>query len=93
MPGVKLIPRSTVRFAAARTVVKRSLPGSAVARTASVVTTSWFGSAPWSPLPLTVDVIAQMLTVPSRLTRPVMFRSPSVAGAQGRAVTGLSPVG
>ena len=55
--------------------------------------TSWFGSAPWSPLPLTVEVTAQIVAVPSRLTRPVMLRRPSVAGAHGRPVAGLLPVG
>src|SRR5579862_772059 len=55
--------------------------------------TSWFGSAPWSPPPLTVEVMAQIVTVPSELTRPVRLRSPSVAGDHGRPVTALIPVG
>lgn len=46
-----------------------------------------------SPLPLTVKVMAQIVTVPSRFTLPVMLRRPSVAGAQGRFVPGLFPVG
>ena len=50
-------------------------------------------SAPWSPLPLTVDVMAEIVTVPSRFTRPVMLRRPSVAGAHGRPLAGLFPVG
>jgi len=29
----------------------------------SVTETSWFGSAPWSPPPLTVEVTAQIVTV------------------------------
>jgi hypothetical protein len=37
------------------------------------------GSAPWSPLPLTVEVIAQMVAVPPLFTRPVMLRRPSGA--------------
>ena len=35
----------------------------------------------------------QMVTVPFGLTLPVMFRRPSVAGAQGSLVAGLLPVG
>src|SRR5690348_735655 len=35
------------------------------------------------PPPLTVEVTAQIVAVPSRFTRPVTSRSPSVAGAQG----------
>jgi len=34
-----------------------------------------------------------MVTVPSGLTRPTMFRNPSVAGAQGSPVAALSPAG
>jgi hypothetical protein len=34
-----------------------------------------------------------MVTVPSGLTRPVMFRSPAVAGAQGSPEAALSPAG
>ena len=55
--------------------------------------TSWFGSAPWSPPPLTVEVTPQIVTVPFGLTLPVMFRRPSVAGDHGRLVTELVPVG
>ena len=55
--------------------------------------TSLFGSAPWSPPPLTVEVMAQIVTVPFGLTRPVMLRRPSVAGAHGSPVAALSPVG
>ena len=64
-----------------------------VADGVSVIVTSWFGSAPWSPLPLTVEVIAQIVTVPLALTRPVMLRSPSVAGDHGSPVAALLPVG
>jgi hypothetical protein len=72
-----------------------ALPGprGAVAAGESVISTSLFGSAPWSPPPLTVEVMAQIVTEPSRLTWPVMFRSPSVAGAYGLAVAALVPVG
>ena len=59
----------------------------------SVIATSWLGSAPWSPEPDTVEVTAQTVTEPSRLTRPVMLRRPSVAGAHGSLVTALSPIG
>lgn len=55
--------------------------------------TSRFGSAPTSPLPLTVDVIAQIVTVPSRSTRPVRLRRPAIAGAHGSAVAALLPTG
>ena len=60
--------------------------GAVVAESRSVMATTLFGSAPWSPLPLTVDVSAQIVAVPFRLTRPVMLRRPSVAGAHGRPV-------
>ena len=66
---------------AARTVRKPSHDGRVWALSWSVTSTSLFGSAPWSPLPLTVEVTAQIVTVPLWLTRPVMLRSPSVAGA------------
>jgi len=59
----------------------------------SVIATSKFGSAPWSSFPLTVEVIAQMVTVPSSFTLPVMLRRPSVAGLQGRPVATLFPLG
>ena len=45
------------------------------------------------PPPLTVEEIAQIVTVPSGLTRPVRLRRPSVAGAQGSPVAALMPVG
>ena len=64
-----------------------------MALSGSVIATSLFGSAPWSPLPLTVEVMAQMVTVPLGLTRPVMSRRPSVAGAHGRLVAALIPAG
>jgi hypothetical protein len=47
----------------------------------------------WSPPPLTVEVTAQMVTVPLGLTRPVRLRRPSVAGAHGSPVAELIPVG
>lgn len=56
----------------------------------SVIDASWLGSAPGSPLPLTVDVTAQIVAVPSRLTlagdvaRPVDGRRPGQVG--GRVV-------
>ena len=37
--------------------------------------------------------MAQIVTLPSGLTRPVMLRSPSVAGAHGSPVAALSPAG
>ncbi|HWD51445.1 MAG TPA: hypothetical protein VG412_03530 [Acidimicrobiales bacterium] len=45
------------------------------------------------PLPLTIEVTAPIVAVPLGLTRPVMLRKPSVAGAQGSPVAGLFPVG
>ncbi len=39
-------------------------PADEVADSVSLTATSSFGSAPWSPLPLTVEVIAQTVTVP-----------------------------
>ncbi len=70
------------------TVWKLSFAGGEVpvAAMLSVIETSSFGSAPWSPLPLTVEVSAQMVAVPLGLTSPVMLRSPAVAGAQGSPV-------
>jgi hypothetical protein len=85
VPGVKDTPRSTSPERADWNVRKLSA-GRVCAPSLSVMATTLFGSAPWSPLPLTVEVTAQMVAVPFGLTRPVMFRSPSVA-AQG------SPVG
>ena len=71
---------------AVRTVVKLSVAGRLVAAKLSVIATSLFGSAPWSPFPLTVEVTPQIVTVPSPFTRPVMLRRPSVAGAHGSPV-------
>src|ERR1700722_3803478 len=93
VPGVSDTPRSTSPNCAVRTVVNSSLAGSVVAAILSVIVTSLFGSAPWSPPPLTVAVMAQIVTVPSELTRPVMLRRPSVAGDHGRPVAALLPVG
>src|ERR1017187_1167699 len=92
VPGVNETPRSTWPNPAVRSVAKLSAPG-AVAASWSVMVTSLLGAAPWSPSPLTVEVMVQILTVPSGLTRPVMFRRPSVAGAHGRPVAGLLPAG
>jgi hypothetical protein len=92
MPGVKDTPRSTSPERAAWKVRKLSA-GSACAPGLSVMVTTLFGSAPWSPPPLTVEVTPQMVTVPFRLTWPVMFRNPSVAGAQGSPLAALSPDG
>ena len=86
-------PRSASPERAVRSVAKLSPAGSVVADSVSVTITSLFGSAPWSPLPLTVEVIAQIVTVPSRLTRPVMLRRPSVAGDHGFPVAALLPEG
>src|ERR1700677_1114827 len=93
LPGVKLTPRRTCAYRGAMAVVKSSPDGSEVADSWSVTATSWFASAPWSPPPLTVEVIAQMLTVPLALTLPVRLRRPSVAGAHGRPVAALLPDG
>ena len=93
MPGVNDTPRTTWSYRAGTTVRNRSCAGALVAFSESVISTSWFGSAPWSPPPLTVEVTAQMETVPSRLTWPVRLRRPSVAGAHGSPVTELTPVG
>jgi hypothetical protein len=51
------------------------------------------GSAPWSPPPLTVEVTAQIDTVPSEFTWPAIDRRPSVAGDHGSPVAELVPVG
>src|SRR5580693_2084784 len=94
VPGVNETPRSTSPSPAERTVVNDSDAGGAVvAPRGSVIETSLFGSAPWSPSPLTVEVMPQTVAVPFGLTRPSMLRRPSVAGAQGRPVAALSPVG
>src|SRR6516162_508947 len=93
VPGVKDTPRRTWPAPADWTVWKLSPDGAVVALSGSVIVTSLLGSAPWSPLPLTVDVMAQIVTVPLGLTRPVMLRRPSVPGAQGSPVAALSPVG
>ncbi|HEY6493783.1 MAG TPA: helix-turn-helix transcriptional regulator, partial [Trebonia sp.] len=93
VPGVKDTPRTTWSSRGATTAPNFSADGSAVAPTLSVIETSWFGSAPWSPPPLTVEVTAQIVTVPLALTLPVRFRRPSVAGAHGRLVTELVPAG
>src|SRR5215472_17442764 len=93
VPGVNDTPRTTWSYRTGTTVWNDSHAGSEAASSWSVTDTSWFGSAPWSPPPLIVEVTAQMVTVPSSLTRPVMLRRPSVAGAHGSPVTGLVPVG
>jgi hypothetical protein len=54
--------------------------GKVVSLTRSVTFTSLLGSAPVSPLALMVDVMAKMVTVPSKLCRPAMLRQPPVAG-------------
>ena len=96
VPGVNETPRTTRPDCAFSTVRKPSHAGADVAPSWSVISTSLFGSAPWSPPPLTVEVTAQMVTVPLRLTWPVMFRRPSVAGAHGSPLPPgpeLRPVG
>jgi len=80
--GANATPRKTSPATAVRRVVNCSLAataGSVLERT-SVMDTSLFGSAPWSPLALMVEVTAQMVTVPSLFTLPVRLRRPSVAG-------------
>jgi len=64
VPGVNDTPRSAWPNPAARTVLKASAGGDRAARW-SVIATSLLGSAPWSPFPLTVEVTAQIVTVPS----------------------------
>src|SRR5215472_5585137 len=93
VPGVNETPRRTSPKPADRTVPNISVVGNVVVAMVSVMTTSLLGSAPWSPLPLTVEVMAQIVAVPSPLLRPMMLRSPSVAGDQGRPVAELVPVG
>ena len=93
VPGVNETPRRTSSMPAVRTVVKLSVVGRLVAAKLSVIMTSLFGSAPWSPFPLTVEVTPQIVTVPSPFTRPVMLRRPSVAGDHGSPVAELVPVG
>jgi hypothetical protein len=86
-------PRSTWPNFAVRTVENRSHQAGVIASTGSLIVTSLSGSAPVSPPPLTVDLTAQIVAMPSRPTRPVSARKPSVAGDYGPPVTGLMPVG
>src|SRR5580692_6760509 len=58
--GVNETPRSTSANLAARTMRKPSPAAGTVAASGSVISTSLFGSAPWSPPPLTVEVTAQV---------------------------------
>jgi hypothetical protein len=44
----------------------------------SVIVTISLGSAPLSPDPLVVEVVAQKVTVPFLLTSPVRLRRPTV---------------
>ena len=79
---------------AVRIVRKFSPVAGRPAFSGSVISTSLFGSAPWSPPPLTVEVMAQIVTVPLGLTRPVMLCSPSAAADHGwpvAAATGPRP--
>src|SRR5215469_15851989 len=78
--GANAMPRRTSPAAAVRKVVKDSFAGSVVAARLSVMVTSLLGSAPWSPLVLTAEVTAYIVTVPSLFTLPVMLRRPPVAG-------------
>ena len=80
--GAKVTPRRTSPALALRTMVNFSLAALAavVLASVSVIETKKLGSAPWSPLELTVEVTAQMVTVPSPFTLPAMLRRPSVAG-------------
>lgn len=57
-PGAKETLRNTSRLSVARNVEKLSRRAQWGALNLSVIATSLFGSAPWSPLPLTVEVIA-----------------------------------
>jgi len=75
VPGVNETPRRTSPKPAGRTALNVSVAGSVVVAMVSVMTTSLLGSAPWSPLPLTVEVIAQIVAVPSPLLRPMMLRA------------------
>ena len=75
MPGVNDTPRKTCAFAAVCIVWKASPVAGEVALGWSVIVTSLFGSAPWSPLPLTVEVMAQIVTEPSELTRPALAQT------------------
>src|ERR1700722_4026960 len=95
VPGVKETPRSTSPNLAPVTPMNGVIAANdgSVFAALSTTTTRRFGSAPVSPFPLTVEVIAQMATKPSGPFSPVMLRKPSVAGAQGKWVAGLLPVG
>ena len=89
--GAKATPRRTSPWPADWSVVKLSFaacPGVVKARV-SVIPTSLFGSAPWSPEALTVEVMPKSETLPSLFTVPVRFRRPSVAGSSwaGRPTT------
>jgi len=81
---------------AVRIVRKFSPVAGRAAFSGSVISTSLFGSAPWSP-PLTVEVMAQIVTVPLGLTRPVMFvqpvggRRPRLAGRRGDRTSSSEP--
>src|SRR5579862_4315605 len=80
--GVRHTPRKTSPAFALRIVVNCSPAatlGSMFAST-SVIATSLFGSAPGSPLLEIVEVIPQIVTVPSPFTLPAILRIPSVAG-------------
>src|SRR5580698_5866673 len=80
--GARDTPRRTSPAAALLITVNCSFAAPEAVRLArvSVIITSLFGSAPVSPLVLTVEVMAQMVTVPSLFTLPVMLRKPAVAG-------------
>src|SRR5271157_719234 len=80
--GVNDTPRRTSPATAVRKVVKVSAaaPEAVVLASVSVMDTSLLGSAPWSPLALTVEVTAKTVTVPLEFTMPVILRRPSVAG-------------
>ena len=91
--GVNETPRSTRPKPAVRIVRKLSPVAGRAAFSGSVISASLFGSAPWSPPPLTVEMMAQIVTVPLGLTRPVTLRSPSAAADHGWPVAAFSPVG
>src|SRR3974390_867329 len=91
--GAKATPRKTSPAAAVFRITNCSPEAAAAASvmlaSTSVIETNWLGSAPWSPLALTVEVTANRVTVPLLFIRPVRFRRPPAAGyrAEGYPLT------
>jgi hypothetical protein len=56
--GTTATPRQAIRLLAGATVVNCSPSPGEVAAISSVIATTLFGSPPWSPEPLTVEVAA-----------------------------------